>query len=157
MVDLGPVRDLSGPSRLPCYCPVIDFNKQVTVNLSGLALSCDFREGTASFTLDIEVALSAYKSSKDHIHAPLQPIASILCIISKHDSSKLMPIDCSYVSVTGLLTDVTFRNDNRHNGIERFHVAVERIVCLASATTVDDHYQELHSKFSSLMSLRLLS
>jgi hypothetical protein len=103
------------------------------MHLSGLALNC--KPDKATFTLDVDVYVSSYKDARDGTGSNLlRPTAPFLCKIPdspKYKSGgKPMPYNRRYVSIVGALTDVTFINGDRHQGIERFHIIVDQIVFL---------------------------
>jgi hypothetical protein len=104
----------------------------MTLHVSGIAFDSNANEGT--FTVNVNVDVSSYKNAKDGggINA-LRPLASFHCIIpnSPNDGIQgrlLMPSNRSFVSVVGMLTDVTFIHGDRHQGIKCFHVTVQHIV-----------------------------
>ena len=139
--ELGPVPDLENDKPLPCCCPVVNFCKPVTVHLAGLALNCDNSSNT--FTLDIDASVSSYENAKDHANGPLRPVAPIQCVFPQSSKySESMPRNGSFVSVRGVLTDVTFINNNRHDGVERFHVTIDAIGQSAPCASSADAYSE---------------
>jgi hypothetical protein len=83
----------------------------------------------------VNVDVSSYKNAKDGGGTNvLQPPAPFLCIIpDPRDGTKSkfgVPSNRSFVSVVGMLTDVTFIHGDRHQGIERFHLTVQHILSL---------------------------
>lgn len=109
----------------------IDVCQRVYAHLSGLALNCDSENGT--FTLDIDNWVSSLKDAKDPTSKPLKPIAPIFCTIPnspKYKTGRPVPYNRRFVSVSGFLTSADFRNNQREDGISRFHITVDHIVFL---------------------------
>ena len=85
-----------------------------------------------TFTVNVNVNISSYKNAKDGGGVNmLQPPAPFLCIIPTQ-GNLVMPSNWSIVSVVGTLTDVTLIHGDRHQGIEYFHLTVQRVVSLHS-------------------------
>ena len=101
-------------------------------------LNSNADQGT--FTVNVNFDVSSYKNAKDGGGVNvIRPQAPFLCIIpnsvlaSPEDGiqGKLaMPSNQCFVSVIGLLTDVTFIHSDHHQGIEYFHLTVRHIVAL---------------------------
>ena len=121
----------------------------MTLHLSGLALHRDLDNRT--FTIDIDVDISSYRIAKVGGNA-LLPRAPFLCILPEH-GTLVLPDNNSIVSVVGSLADVTFVCGDRHQGVERFHLILERVVSLGqpSASCVDGKSNSSHFLFFLLM------
>ena len=128
---LGPVPDIGNKRLLQCHYSIIDFEQRVTVHLAGLALNCN--RNARTFTLDLNISVASYKKAKDANNQPVRPVVPIHCIIPhalKGTPVLPMPDNRCFVSVRGRLCNVIFRNNNRHLGVESFHVVAEEIVFL---------------------------
>jgi hypothetical protein len=108
------------------------FNPMVRPNvfLSGVAL--DRNTDTSSFTLDIDVWVSA---SKDSTKPAFKPTARFHCVIPDSPrykaGGKPIPYNHRFVSVSGTLTDVNYKDPAAQDlEIERFVITVEEIVFL---------------------------
>ena len=121
IVPLGPAPDPENVFN-PMVCP--------NVFLSGVAL--DRNTDTSSFTLDIDVWISA---SKNSTKPSFKPTAHFQCVIPDSPrykaSGKPIPYNHRFVSVSGTLTNVTYKDPTAQDlEIKRFVVTVEEIVFL---------------------------
>ena len=100
------------------------------MHVSGLAFDCDLDKGT--FMIDVDVNVSPYKNARNGGGVnTLCPAAPFLCMIPESRThAKPMPHEGRFVSIIGTLTDVTFIQGDRHQGVERFHIVVEHMASL---------------------------
>lgn len=92
----------------------------------------------AKFDLDIEQYVScmknALKSASSQITKPIKPIAPISCTIPdspKYKGGKPIPFNKRYVTVSGFLSDIMFKEDiSTGREVERFKIEVDNMVFL---------------------------
>ena len=93
------------------------------MQLSGVAMNCD--KQTSTFTLDIEQYISAFKEAKN-----FKPTTLLTCNIPdspKYKQGKPIPYNRRYVTVSGFLSDVTYKK-NTVDVVEHFNITVELII-----------------------------
>jgi hypothetical protein len=135
-VDLSQQDISHSAPAIPAQIAPVDVCQRVYVHLSGLALNCN--PSTTTFTFDIDVWVSSLRDAKDAASKSLRPVASVLCTIldsNKYRNGKPMPYNRRYVSVCGYLTSAAFRNEQREEGVTRFHVSVDQIAFLGQQST----------------------
>lgn len=120
MIPLGAHNDCEDLQIDPC--------QRAYVHVSGAVNNVHQESGT--FKLDVDHYISAFKDLKDS-KKPIKPIAPMSCEFSARyqNRKKPVPFNRRYVSVSGFLTGVTYKQ-NSEDIVERFIVSIEHIAFL---------------------------
>jgi hypothetical protein len=107
----------------------IDPCQRAYVHVSGAVNNVHQESGT--FKLDVDHYISASKDLPKDSKKPIKPIAPISCEFSARyqNRKKPVPFNRRYVSVSGFLTGVTYKQ-NSEDTVERFIVSIEHIAFL---------------------------
>lgn len=107
----------------------IDPCQRAYIHISGAVTNVNQESGT--FKLDVEHYISAFRDLKDSNSKPIKPIAPISCKFSSRyqNRKKPVPFNCRYVSISGFLTDITYKPHSQ-DVVECFMVSIDHIAFL---------------------------
>ncbi|KAF5381722.1 hypothetical protein D9615_005621 [Tricholomella constricta] len=93
-------------------------------------VATNVNQESGTFKLDVEHYISAFRDLKDSNSKPIKPIAPISCEFSSRyqNRKKPVPFNRRYVSISGFLTDVTYKRNSED--VERFMVSIDHIAFL---------------------------
>ena len=136
----------------PCQCAYVHISGAVN----------NVNKESATFKLDVEHYISAFRDLNDSNSKPtgIKPIAPFTCGFSSRyqNRKKPVPFDRRYVSISGFLTDVTYKPNSELDIVERFMVSIDHIAFLGQQSTIPntlDSKYYLPAQFSGLIDFPL--
>jgi len=110
----------------------IDPAQRAYLHISGVAVNCDEKEAT--FDVKIDQYISTLKDVKSSPSKFVTPFSCSIPDLPQYKTGKPVPYNRWYISISGFLTDVTYKPDS--DVVQWFHLKVENIVFLSQQCNV---------------------
>jgi len=110
----------------------IDPAQHAYLHILGVAVNCNEKEAT--FDVEIDQYISTLKDVKSSPSKFVTPFSCSIPDSPRYKTGKPVPYNRQYISISGFLTDVTYKPDS--DVMQRFHLKVENIVFLSQQCNV---------------------